>query len=52
MNIVEIAQSIRRMQEEERRKKECEPYEEIIRKLRQQDKERAMLIHSPPSGRS
>jgi hypothetical protein len=38
--------------EEERRKKECEPYEEIIRRFRKRDKERAMLEQSPSNGRS
>ena len=33
--------------EEDRRKKECEPYEEIIRRLRNQDREKARLEQSP-----
>jgi len=52
MRIVEILQSNRRMQEKERRKKECEPYEEIIRRLKQEDNKRAKALHSPPDGRS
>ncbi len=36
-----------RWREEDRRKKECEPYEEIIRRLRERDKERPMLEQSP-----
>ena len=32
-----------RWREEDRRKKECEPYEEIIRRLRKRDQERAEL---------
>ena len=38
--------------EDERRKKECEPYEEIIRRLRKQDKEKAELEQSPSNGKS
>ena len=38
--------------EEDRRKKECEPYEEIIRRLRKQDRERAELEQSPTDRRS
>jgi hypothetical protein len=38
--------------EEDRRKKECEPYEEIIRRLRKRDEERVMLEQSPSDGRS
>jgi hypothetical protein len=36
-----------RCREEDRRKKECEPYEEIIRRLRKRDKEKAELEQSP-----
>ena len=32
-----------RWREEDRRKKECEPYEEIIRRLRKLDREKAEL---------
>ena len=38
--------------EEDRRKKECEPYEKIIRRLQKQDRERAKLEQSPTDRRS
>ena len=38
--------------EEERKKKECEPYEEIIRRLRKQDQEKAELEQSPTDRKS
>jgi len=38
--------------EEERRKKECEPYEEIIRRLMKLDREKAKLEQSPSDRRS
>ena len=41
-----------RWREEDRRKKECEPYEEIIRRLRNRDKERAMLEQSSTDSKS
>ncbi len=41
-----------RWREEDRRKKECEPYEEIIRKLRNRDRERAKLEQSPTDRKS
>ncbi len=41
-----------RWREEDRRKKECEPYEEIIRRLRERDKERAMLEQSATDSKS
>jgi len=41
-----------RWREEDRRKKECESYEEIIRRLRKRDEERAMLEQSPSDGKS
>ena len=41
-----------RWREEDRRKKECEPYEEIIRRLRKQDQERAKLEQSPTDRKS
>jgi hypothetical protein len=40
-----------RWREEDRRKEECEPYEEIIRRLRKRDKERAMLEQSSSDGK-
>ena len=36
-----------RWREEDRRKKECEPYEEIIRRLRKLDREKAELEQWP-----
>ena len=41
-----------RWREEDRRKKECEPFEEIIRRLRKRDKERTMLEQSPTDRKS
>ena len=41
-----------RWREEERIKKECEPYEEIIRRLRKRDREKATLEQSPTDGKS
>jgi hypothetical protein len=38
--------------EEDRIKKECEPYEETIRRLRKRNKELAILEQSPSNGRS
>ena len=38
--------------EEDRIKKECESYEEIIRRLRKRDKEKAELEQSPTDRRS
>jgi hypothetical protein len=38
--------------EEDRRKKECEPYEEIIRRLKNQDQEKAKAEQSPTDGKS
>ena len=38
--------------EEERKKRECEPYEEIISRLRNRDKERAMLEQSATDSKS
>ena len=38
--------------EEERKKRECEPYEEIIRRLRNRDRERAESEKSPTDGKS
>jgi hypothetical protein len=38
--------------EEDRRKKECEPYEEIIRRLRKNDQEKAGLEQSPTNRKS
>jgi hypothetical protein len=41
-----------RWREEDRRKKECEPYEEIIRRLRKHDREKAELEQSPTDSKS
>jgi len=41
-----------RWREEDRRKKECEPYEEIIRRLRKLDREKAELEQSPTDRKS
>jgi hypothetical protein len=41
-----------RWREDDRIKKECEPYEEIIRCLRKQDKGRAILEQSPTDRKS
>ena len=41
-----------RQHEEERKKKECEPYEEIIRMLRKRDREKAELEQSPTDRKS
>jgi hypothetical protein len=41
-----------RWREEDRRKKECEPYEEIIRRLRKQDRGKAELEQSPTDSKS
>ena len=41
-----------RWREEDRRKKECEPYEEIIRRLRKHDREKARLEQSPTDRKS
>ena len=38
--------------EEKRKKKECEPYEEIIRRLRKLDQEKAKLEQSPTARKS
>jgi hypothetical protein len=41
-----------RWREAERRKKECEPYEKIIRRLRKHDQEKAKLGQSPTDRKS
>ncbi len=41
-----------RWREEDRRKKECEPYEEIIRRFRKHDREKARLEQSPTDRKS
>ena len=52
MSIDEILSAQKRRREEERIKKQCEPYEEIIRRLRKLDRERAELKQSPSDRRS
>ena len=51
MSMYEVLQANKRMQEEERKRKEREPYEEIIRRLKKQDRERAMLEQSSSDGK-
>ena len=41
-----------RWREDDRRKKECEPYEEIIRRLRKNDQEKAELEQSTTDRKS
>ncbi len=41
-----------RWREEDRRKKECEPYEEIIRRLRKNDQEKAEFEQSHTNRKS
>jgi hypothetical protein len=41
-----------RWRDEDRRKKECEPYEEIIRRLRKLDREKAKLEQSSTDRKS
>ena len=52
MSIDENLSAQKRLREEERIKKLCEPYEEIIRRLRKLDRERAKLKQSPSDRRS
>jgi hypothetical protein len=52
MRMDEILIDRERQLEEERKKRECEPYEEIIRRLRKRDKEKAELEQSPTDRRS
>ena len=52
MRMDEILIENERRREEQRRKRDCEPYEEIIRRLRKQDRERAKLEQSPTDGKS
>ena len=41
-----------RWREDDRRKKECKPYEEVIRRLRKNDQEKAELEQSPNNCKS
>ena len=41
-----------RWREDDRRKKECEPYEEIIRRLKKHDREKAELEQSTTNRKS
>ena len=52
MRMDEILIENERRREEEWKKRECEPYEEIIRRLRKRDKEKAELEQSPTDRRS
>ena len=52
MSYYEILEAKKRWLEEEREKKEREPYEEIIRRLRKQDQEKAKLEQSPTNEKS
>jgi len=52
MRMHEILADREKQLEEDRRKKECEPYEEIIRRLRKQDQERAKAEQSPTDRKS
>ena len=52
MRMDEILIENERRRQEEQRKRVCEPYEEIIRRLRKQDQERAKLEQSSTDGKS
>jgi len=52
MRMDEILIARKKRIEKERKKKECEPYEDIIRKLRKRDEERAILKQLPTNGKS
>jgi hypothetical protein len=52
MRMDDILNARERQLEEDRKKKECELYEEIIRRLRKNDQEKAGLEQSPSNGRS
>jgi hemerythrin-like domain-containing protein len=52
MRLDEILIERRRQLEEERKKKEREPYEKIIRRLRKRDEQRAILEQLPSNGKS
>jgi hypothetical protein len=52
MRMDEILIENERRRKEDRKKKECEPYEEIIRRLGKRDKEKAALKQSPTDRRS
>ena len=47
MSIDDVLIAQKRWREEERRKKQCEPYEEIILRLRKLDREKVELEQSP-----
>jgi hypothetical protein len=46
MSIDDVLSAQKRWREEEQRKKQSEPFEEIIRRLKKQDREREMLEQS------
>lgn len=52
MRIDEILNARERELEKERKKREREPYEEIIRRLRAQDREKGRLEQSPTDRKS
>ena len=52
MRMDEILIEHERQREEERKKRECEPYEEIIRRLRKRDEERVKLEQSTTDRKS
>ena len=52
MRMYDVLIARERFCEEERRKKKCEPYEEIIRRLKKQEKERTTLEQSPTDRKS
>ena len=52
MRMDEILTEHERRLEEEREKREREPYKEIIRRLRNRDRKKARLEQSPTDGKS
>ena len=52
MRMDEILTKHERQREEDKKKKECEPYEEIIRRLRKRDREKAEFEQLPTEGKS
>ena len=47
MSMEDVLIAQKRWREEEWRKKECEPFEDIIRRLRKLDREKSELEQSP-----
>ena len=52
MSIDDVLSAQERWREEERKKKQCEPYEEIIRRLKKLDREKAKLEQLPNDRKS